>query len=68
MDWQTWAAAGTVVFAGVLMLRRLPWFAARKVAGCGGCHGCSAAGSSGSPRSLVQLGTTPAGVGKFEGK
>ena len=59
MDWQTVASWGMVLLAGVLLLRRLPWFARRRVAGggaCGGCHGCSAVGPSRSPQPLVQLG------------
>lgn len=57
MDWQTLATLGMVLFAAVLLLRRLPWFSRRSVSGCGSCHGCAAVSPAQSSLPLVQLGS-----------
>lgn len=65
MDWQTLATLGMVLFASVLLLRRLPWFSKRSVSGCSSCHGCAAVSPTQSSLPLVQLGTgsgRPSGV------
>lgn len=54
MTWQHFATGVMVIFAAALILRRLPWFAARS-GGCSGCNSCPQAASP-QPASLVQLG------------
>ena len=62
MDLQSAATAATVLFAMVIILRRLPWFRKSSQAGCGSCGGCSGQVSAGPEQiPLVQLGSGSSG-------
>lgn len=56
MAWQQTATGLMVVFAVLLLLRRLPWFSAQRQAGCSSCQGCSKGVPAEASLPLVQLG------------
>jgi hypothetical protein len=60
MAWQQTATGLMVVFAALLLLRRLPWFSTQRQSGCSSCHGCAKGVPAEASIPLVQLGIDPA--------
>jgi len=62
MNLQPAATAATVLFALIVILRRLPWFRKSSQTACGACGGCSRRDPSGPDQMpLVQLGSGASG-------